>query len=142
MPISAGTSIIQSQFQSALSLQQGATIQSTASILASAVATAAPLGLIAAGPAMIPLIPAGASASVQMLQNALSLNVGAQIGTVSQLIAAAISIIAPLAPPAGLQTLSKQIESALSMQQGATINTTASLVATAIVAYYTIGGVI
>ena len=47
MPIAAGLSVLQSQFLSALSFKQGAQVQMTATLFASAVATVAPYGTVA-----------------------------------------------------------------------------------------------
>lgn len=142
MPIAAGLPILQSQFMLALSMKQGAQVQLTSNLLASAVGTIAPMGLLPIPPTFIPLIPAGLSAGLAMIQQALSMKQGAQISTVSQLIATGISLIAPLAPPAGMSALTKQIESALSMKQGAKVQTTANLLASAVISYYSCGGII
>ena len=142
MPIAAGLPVLQSQFISALSLRQGAQVQSTSAMMASAIASIVPMGLFPVIPAPVPLVPAGVSAGMSMIQNALSLKQGAQISAVSKMIANGVSLIAPTAPPAGLSLLGQQLESAMSMKQGAQIQTTASLMASAIIAYYTSGGVL
>lgn len=142
MPIAAGLPILQSQFVSAMSLRQGAQVQSTSAILASAIASVVPMGLFPVAPTPTPLAPAGVSAGMSMIQNALSLKQGAQISTVSKMIANGISLIAPTVPPAGLSLLGQQLESAMSLKQGAQIQSTASLMATAIITYYTSGGVL
>jgi len=142
MPIAAGMPILQSQFVSAMSLKQGAQVQSTSAIMASAIASVVPMGLFPVAPTPIPLTPAGMSAGLSMIQNAMSLKQGAQISTVSKMIANGISLIAPTAPPAGLSLLGQQLESAMSMKQGAQIQTTTSLMASAIITYYTSGGVL
>lgn len=141
MPIATGLSVLQSQFLSALSFKQGAQVQMTATLFASAVATVAPMGLLPGVPP-IPLVPAGVSAGMSMIQQALSLQQSAAQATVSKMIANGVSLIAPLAPPAGLSTLAQQIESALTLDQGARENVVANLIATAVIMYYTSGGVL
>ncbi len=142
MPIAAGLPVLQSQFISALSLKQGAQVQSTSAIMASAIASIAPMGLFPVVPIPVPLVPAGVSAGMSMIQNAMSLKQGAQVSIVSKMIANGISLIAPTAPPAGLSLLGQQIESAMSLKQGAQIQSTASLLASAIITYYSSGGVL
>jgi hypothetical protein len=142
MPIAAGLSTLQSQFISALSMRQGAQTQITASMISSAIASAAPMGLFPVIPTPVPLIPTGTSAGISMIQQALSMRQGAQISITSRLIANGVSLIAPTAPPVGLSLLGQQIESALSMRQGAQIQMVASILAQAVVTYYTSGGVI
>lgn len=142
MPIQAGLPILQSQFLSALSMKQGAQVQISANLLGAAIGTAVPLGLLPMVPSPIPLVPAGLSAGISMIRQALSMKQGAEISTVSQLIANGISLIAPLAPPSGLSLLAKQIESAFSMKQGAREQTTANLLASAVITYYTSGGIL
>ncbi len=141
MPIPAGYSLLQTQIQQALSMKQGAQIPSTGALIGTAVSSIVPMGLYPP-PLFPPLVPAGVSAGISMIQQALSMKQGAQISTVSQMIATGVSLIAPLVPPAGLSTLKSQIESALSMKQGAQIPTVSSLIAQAIILYYVSAGVL
>ena len=142
MPIAAGQSILKSQFLSALSLKQGAQTQITGMRLSLAIGSVVPMGLLPIPPAPIPLIPAGLSAGISMIQQAMSFKQGAQVKTTAQMIAKGVSLIAPLAPPAGLSLLSKQIEAAFSLKQGARENVVADLLSIAVITYYTCGGII
>jgi hypothetical protein len=141
MPIAGGMTLLQTQLQQALSMDKGAQTSLTGTLFGSAVASIVPMGLFPPVPPT-PLIPAGVSAGISLIQQALSLDKGAQISTVSQMIASGISMIAPTAPPAGLSSLKSQIESALSMDKGAQISTVSQMIAQAIVLYYLSGGVV
>lgn len=141
MPISAGQSILQSQIKSALSLEKGAQIPTTASALSAAIAGIVPVGIFPTAPTPKPLTPDGVSAGQAMFSSALSLGAGATISATAQMFATAVSLIAPAAPPAGISSLQSQFESALSMEKGADIEAIAAQMATAIVQYYVVGGV-
>lgn len=142
MPIAGGNSLLQNQLKSSLSLQQGAQIKTSASLISAGIASIVPMGLLPSAPSPIPLTPAGLSAGMNMIEQALSLDKGATISTVASLLANGISLIAPLAPPAGLSILSQLIESALSLDVGADIGITSAQIASAIITYYTCGGII
>lgn len=141
MPIAGATPVLQSQILSALSMDKGAQTQIVATQIASSIAGVVPMGLFPPSFPM-PLVPAGLSGGLSMIQNTLNLQQGASQKTVAQLIATGVSLIAPMAPPAGLSFLQSQIESALSLDKGARQQVVASLLATAIVSYYIMGGVL
>lgn len=142
MPIAAALPLINSQLNNALSLGPAAQPSLVATMIASAVAQAAPMGLFPMAPSPIPLIPAGLAAGQNLINNALSLGPAAQPGLVATMIASGISLIAPMAPPAGLSFLQSQIESALSMGQAAQEPVIATMISSAIITYYTMGGIL
>lgn len=142
MPIAAGLPILQSQITSALNMGPAAQQATVATMIASAVAMVAPMGFFPPAPVPIPLIPAGMAAGQSMILNALNMGPAAQQGTVAQMMATGISLIAPTAPPAGMSLLKSQIESALKMGQAAQIPMVATQIAVAISSYFPMGGVI
>ena len=141
MPIAASFPALQSQLVSAFSNGPGANPTSVATQIASAVGSIVPTGIFPPFPPT-PLVPAGLSAGISLMQQAFSLQQGANKKTVSQMMAQAISLIAPTAPPAGLSILQQQIESAMALEQGAQQNLVATIIASAIISYYTMGGVL
>ena len=142
MPIAAGIPILQTQILSALSLGNAAQQSVIAAQIAAAVASVAPMGLFPAGPAMIPLIPAGVAATQAQILSALSMGNAAQQSVVAAQMAAGISLCAPMAPPAGLSFLQMQIQNALSLGQAAQQSVISTIIATAISTYYMMGGVL
>lgn len=145
MPIAAAQSVIESQIKAALSLDKGANIDATATIIAAGIASGVPMGLFPTAPTPpfpIPLSPTGLSATQNGIKAALSLDKGANIDTTAQLIAQAISLMAPIVPPAGLSGLISQIKNALSLDKGANSDTFAKLVSVGVVAYYQAAGVL
>lgn len=142
MPIAAALPLLQTQIQNALNLGPAAQVPTVATIIASAVASAAPTGLFPPAPTPVPLVPAGLAAGQAQIQSALNLGPAAQQPVVAQLIALGVSLIAPAAPPAGLTLLKTQIENALNLSSAAQVPTVATIIASAIVQYYLAGGVI
>ena len=142
MPIGASVSLLKGQFRNALSMGKGASIATTSQVFASAIASAASMGIFPTAPTPVPLAPSGLSAGANMIKNALSMGKSASISTTAQMIASAVSMIAPTAPPSGLSGLRSNLKNALSAGKGANINTTATQFASAVVSYYTSGGVI
>lgn len=141
MPIQASLPVLQSQLIQAFSMDKGASIPISAQMIGSAVGSIVPTGIFPPFPPA-PLVPAGLPAGISLLQQAMSLDKGANKATVSKMIAQAVSLIAPMAPPAGLSVLANQIEIAFSMDKGAQKQPVASQIATAIITYYTMGGVL
>lgn len=142
MPVAAGLPILQSQITNALNMGPAAQQATVATIIASAVASVAPMGFFPPAPVPIPLIPAGMAAGQSMILNGLSMGPAAQQSTVAQMMATGISLIAPTAPPAGMSLLKSQIEGALSMGPAAQQATVATIIATAIASYFPMGGVV
>jgi hypothetical protein len=142
MPIAASQSLLQNQIKSALSLDKAANKPLVATLIASAIASAVPMGLLPSVPSPIPLAPAGFAGTQSGIQGAFDLGPAATPDLVAQLMASAISLCAPLAPPAGLTMLQSQIASALKKDQAANKDILALELATAIVSYYTAGGIL
>ena len=142
MPIAASLPILQTQVANSFNMGKGAQSTIVATIIASAVASAAPMGLFPSAPVPIPLVPSGFSAGKVMIENAFKMANGANVDAVSLMIANGISLIAPLAPPAGLSFLQMQIKNAMSMGAGATPQIVAMTIANAIPQYYMMGGII
>ena len=140
MPIVAAYSPMEASITSAWSMGKGATVPTSTQMFCTAVGTGASMGLYPVGVSMVPLTPSGVSAATSLMTSALSMGKGAQINTTSQLMALAISVIAPLCPPVGLSTLGYQIEASMSHGKGAQVSTTSQLIAQAVVNYYVTGG--
>ena len=141
MPIAAGMPLINSSTESALSMAEASTADATTNLIMSALLSAVPMGMFPVAPTPIPLVPGGASACQTLIKQALSLGVAATPDLTAQMIASAISILAPTAPPAGVTTLQSQIKSALSMDKAAKPAAVAAQIASAVVSYYSTGGV-
>jgi hypothetical protein len=77
-----------------------------------------------------------------MIEQAFSMGSAATAGASAQMIATAISILAPSAPPAGLSLLQTQIKQAFSLGQAAKADLAATMIAAAIPSYYMAGGVL
>lgn len=141
MPIASSQPMLQSQIISALS--QGPAVQTTnvATTIGTAVASSASTGLLPGVPP-IPVIPAGVSACIALISQALNMGSAAQVSLTAQNIAQAVSVCAPMVPPIGLAFLQSQIQSALSMGSAAQVSTIAPIIASAIITYYGMGTVI
>jgi hypothetical protein len=142
MPISAGLPILQAQLKSIASMGVAATPQLIATMLSSALAAIAPMGLLAAGPAMIPLVPAGITGTQSMLNSAYNTGTGGKSTVTSQMIAAAVSILCPMVPPTGITLLQTLLSNVDSLGVAGTPDLTAQLQASAIITYFTTGLVI
>lgn len=136
------TSMLQSQIETALSMDIAANPVATSQLVAAAVASMAAVGKIPSAPSPIPVIPAGVSAGGSLIQAALSLGPAAIQPLVAQMMATGISVIGVNAPPTGLSYLQSQIESALNMGQAANNQTTAKIIGAAVPVYYNMGTVI
>ena len=135
MSIIAGMSIIQSQLSSAFNLGISGKSSLTSSIIISAVASVVPMAMLPMIPP-IPLIPIGISAAINMLNSANNMDIAGKPEIVAQMIATAISIIAPLAPPTGLSLLQSQLKSAFSLGISGKPGLTSQMIALAICNYY------
>lgn len=140
MPIPASYSPMELGFSSSWNMGKGAQIQSSSQMFLSSLASVVPMGLYPMGLSIIPLTPAGLSASIGIMVSGLSMGRGAQISTTSKQMAQAISVLAPICPPAGLSILSSLIEASMSMGKGARVDTVAKQIAQAVVTYYQAGG--
>jgi len=142
MPIAAALTMLQSQLASIHNLKNAGNADTIAAIFTAALASAVPAGLFPPGPAPIPLIPAGASSTQNMIKQAHSLGKAADPKKVSQLMALGVSQLVPNVPPAGLSKLQSDLEKSINLQSASTPDMIGLLQATAIVNYYMAGGVI
>jgi hypothetical protein len=144
MPIAASLSPLQTQIQNAFKMNMSAQSDTVALSIVNAVVSIVPTGLFPMPPPAppIPLSPAGASAAISMVQNAYKMGMGAQSDTVATMLAQAISVIAPLAPPSGLSLLQTQLKNAYKLGMSSQSDTVAMLMAQAIIQYYLAGGII
>ena len=142
MPIPAAFPMLQSQIANAFNLQQAASADLVSTIITSALASAAPMGLFPVGVAMIPLIPAGFSATQSQIKNAFNLQQAANNQLNAQVMALGIAALVPMVPPSGLQLLQSQIATALNLDRAANNQLIAIQIANAIISYYLSGMVI
>jgi len=142
MPIAAGLSPLKSQISTALKMDRAATPSALATMIASATAGIAPMGLMPMGITAVPLVPSGLSATKSQIQNALKMERSAKPNSLAQMIAIAISTLCPMVPPAGLSVCKSQIASAFKMDRAAKPNSIAQMIAQAIVSYFQSGGVL
>lgn len=142
MPIAATTTLLSTQIKMALNMGPAAMQDTVSQIINTAIASIAPSGLFPAGPAMIPLVPAGVAMAINQTSMALKMDVAATQDSVSGIIATAISMACPMVPPVGLSILQSQIKMALSMDVAATQDSVSNIIANAIISYYMMGGVV
>jgi len=142
MPIAAALTPLQSQIDAAQNAGVAGSPSLTSTQIATALASAVPMGIIMLGPTPTPLVPAGFSATQSLLQAAFNMGVAGTPSSVAQMIASAISVMAPLAPPIGLSALQSMIQAIFNLGLAGSSSTTAQMLATAIVTYYTSGAVL
>jgi len=142
MPITAAFPIFQSHISQAFNLGPAADQGTVATIVTAGMTAGIPLGLLPSAPSPIPLTPSGASAFQSQFESALRLGLAADVATVSQLMAIAVSVASPMAPPSGLSGLQSAFENALSLGPAADPNTVSQLMAQGIVQYYVSGGIL
>ncbi len=142
MAVASMTSMLISQIETALSMGPAANPKVIAQIIAAAVGSMAGVGKLPAGPALIPIIPAGISIGASQIETALNLGPAAKPKIVAQLIALGISSIGVNAPPAGLSFLASQIESSFSLGPAANEKAVANIIGSSVPTYYNMGGVI
>lgn len=141
MPITAGRSLLNNQIKSALSKGKSADINTTSQEITNAIASVVGMGIFPTSPSPLPLKALGKSAAKSLIKNALNMGRGANINTTAQMIATAISLIAPIVPPKGFSALKTALKNALSAGKGATIKNTANQFSAAIINYFSSGGV-
>lgn len=141
MPISSANSIFKAGIESAYNLGMGGSPSVDATVITAALASGVPLGLKRVGKPYIPLAPAGFSACKSMIEDAFNLSMGGSPSTAALVIAQAISMLAPLAPPIGLSMLKSQLESIFNLGMGGNPSIIATQMAQAIVMYYKIGAI-
>lgn len=143
MPIAAAMTPMKSIIKQALSLKQVATNDAIAGIITAAMSSTVCMGMFPPGPTPVPLIPSGASGTMNMLKSALSLSQSASNSQIASMMANAISILVPTVPPSGQTTLKSMIENTvLNLSQSADNDMIAGNLANAIVTYYTCAGVV
>jgi len=142
MPIAGAISPLQAQLKSAITLDVAAEPDSVAAMFASAIASVAPSGMMPAGAAMVPLVPAGLAATQAQIKNALTLDIAAEPDTAAQIMAAGVSALCPMVPPSGIAALQTQIKSAITLDVAAEPDTVSQMLASAIISYFSAGGVV
>jgi len=142
MAIAASLPTLNTQILQALSMGTAAQSTTVATIISLGVASAALTGQMVAGPILIPVIPAGLSATQSLMTQSLNMGNGAQPSTVAQMMAQAVSLCAPLVPPVGLAVLQTQILQALSLGNSVQPSTVAQMMAQGIINYFQMGLVI
>lgn len=142
MPIAAGLIPLKSQIENAFKLQRAASEDLVATLISSAIASVAPMGLFPMGVTMVPLIPSGMTAGKSQIATAFKMQRAAKEALVALQMASGISVICPMVPPAGLIALKSQIENAFKMQRAANEGLVAQQIAQGIITYYQSGGVI
>jgi hypothetical protein len=138
MPITAGMSMIQNQLKSAFNMGAGGTPSATSQMIAAAIASAVPMAMIPGTPP-IPLSPSGMSAAANMLKSAFNMGAGGTPSMTAQMIASAISLIAPLCPPTGMTLLKTQLENVFNMGASGKPDMTAQMIALAVCNFYQMG---
>lgn len=142
MPIAGTTSALQSQFKSGLTLDLAADPDLVATSLSSAIAAIAPSGLFPAGAVMVPLVPAGLSATQSLFKNALTLDIAADPDLTATVLASGVSVLCPMVPPAGMSLLQSQFKNALTLDVAADPDLVATSMASAVISYFSAGGVV
>ena len=140
MPIAATLSGMQAQIKNAFSLDIAASKDLKSTLITTAIASCAPSGVMAMGAAMIPLAPGGFSGTQTLVKNSCSMDVAANKDLLSTMMASAISVLCPIAPPAAFSALQAQLKQAYSLQLGSSPDLIATMIASAVISYYTGGG--
>jgi len=140
MPLAGSYAALKAGISNAFNLQSAATPDLKATILTNAIASSLPTGINTV--TTLPPVPGGFAATQAQLKNAFSLDLAATPDTVSTIMAAAISILAPDVIPAGLPALGPQLKNALTLDKAASPDSVAGIMASAIIAYYTACGVV
>jgi len=124
----------------AFNLQNAATPELKAIVLAGAIAAAVPSGIFPPNPPT-PLIPSGLPLTISKFKDAFSKDMSATPDSVAKGMASAIASLVPTVPTVGESLLKLGIKNALSLDMAATPDAVASIIAASIVAYYSTAGV-
>jgi hypothetical protein len=142
MPIAAALPILTAQIQSAQNMGIAGSPDLISFIIASTLASVAPMGLIMAGLGLIPLVTAGVSATQTILKSSYDTGIAGSPSLTSQIIASAVAALCPLVPPTGITLLKTLLESIDNLNIAGKNELTSQMQASAIVAYFTAGLVI
>jgi hypothetical protein len=141
MPIAASLPIMIPMLQDAYSQKEKAKPDVIAKKISDAIAAACLMGFLPVGPAMIPLIPAGASIGAMLIAQGFSFPIPVP-DVIALIIAAGIAVIAPMCPPSGLSSLQSSLKEVMNLGSSATPIQMATKTAQAVVTYYQSGGII
>jgi len=142
MPIAAALPILTAQIQSAQNMGIAGSPDLISSIIASTLASVAPMGLMFMGVTMVPLVPAGVSATQSIMKSAYNTGIAGSSSLTSQIISSAVAALCPLVPPTGITLLQTLLQSIDNLDIAGKNELTSQMQASAIVAYFTAGLVI
>lgn len=141
MPIAAALPIMIPMLREAYSLKEKAKPKLIAKKLTDAIATGCVLGMLPAGPAMIPLIPVGKTIAATIIEQAFSFPLPIP-DVIALMLAAGIALVSPMCPPSGLSSLQSSMKEVLNLGPNATPDQMAMKTAQAVITYYQTGGII